>query len=230
MNDSLNYLLTKKNITSAIILGLIALSIPIGVYLVQQTQLFKPKAAGETIEISGSGVFDCIASGCKTTDPKVNITFHSPYGPYGAPGSGGNPTGTQAPTPSASPTPTTTSVPTSTPAPGLSASLSVSGNTYTTTATGVNLRKAWVYVANQAKDLKDPNSWTLIGVNNDCAGASTCTATGTWAYPNDNQRYYIVANAQTFNGMVYCSGNPVATISQNPRCGPNDRLEMPPQH
>ncbi|MFA5933361.1 MAG: hypothetical protein WCV81_03825 [Microgenomates group bacterium] len=234
MNDSIKSFLTRRNIIAAVVLILVVVAVPLSVYLVQQQQRLRSRAAGEAITFGGTGV-TCDTSGCRTTSPNVDIAFHSPFGPYGEPGSV-TPTATANPTTTTVPTASVTQVPTSAPIspspfPGLSASVSSGpNNTYTTTATGVNLRKAWVYVANQASNLTLASSWTQVAVNNDCGGASTCTASGTWVYPNDSQRYYIVANAQTLNGMVYCTGNPVATIPQNPRCGPNDLLTVPPQH
>jgi hypothetical protein len=125
---------------------------------------------------------------------------------------------------SAAPTPTTS------PSSTLSASISTTGNfQYIVNATGTNLRKVWIFAAKTTADLTQASSWTLVNVNNNCAGSSNCSVTGSWTYPWDGQSYYIVANAQDNNGH-YCSGNPVTTDPPNPRCGSNDILTVLPQH
>lgn len=52
MDDFLGYLKQKKNFLTVVILIIVALAIPLGVYLVQQQQIFKSSAAGESIQIA----------------------------------------------------------------------------------------------------------------------------------------------------------------------------------
>lgn len=80
-------LLTKKNVIALIILALLAVAIPLGVYLAQKTQIFKPRAvdgpAGSPAPgikfKTGNGV-SCDANGtnCTTTSNEVEIELTSP--------------------------------------------------------------------------------------------------------------------------------------------------------
>ncbi len=74
--------MSKKNI---VILGILIISLPVIIYLVQQTQIFKPKAVGEesTMTFFGTGVTD---NGSNATTDRQNIGVRLTWGS----GGGGN--------------------------------------------------------------------------------------------------------------------------------------------
>jgi hypothetical protein len=75
----------KKNVRNILITIVLILAIPVLIYLVQQTQIFKPKAAGEPILFTGPNVImrnntqklKLDASG----NASVGIVITSPLGP-----------------------------------------------------------------------------------------------------------------------------------------------------
>lgn len=73
-------LLTKKNIVTFLILAILMAGIPLGVKLVQEQQIFRPRAAAEPVKFSGVGV-TCTNTTCTTTSPTFDIDITSPAGP-----------------------------------------------------------------------------------------------------------------------------------------------------
>lgn len=80
-------LLTKRNIIALIIFALLLIAIPLGVYLAQKTQIFKPRATapGETspapeIKFRQNANVSCDAQGnnCTTTSNNVEIELTAP--------------------------------------------------------------------------------------------------------------------------------------------------------
>lgn len=69
--------------------GILFLSVPFAVKLVQQQQEFRSKASvGDVINFTGPGV-ECKGNECTTTEATVNIELRAPA-PTGSPGSGSN--------------------------------------------------------------------------------------------------------------------------------------------
>ena len=115
-------LLTKRNIIGLIIALTLLIAIPLGIYLAQQTQIFKPRAsetppAGPpTIKvIVGEGV-TCNGDTCTVKGDKVDLELTSPLGP---PQPSGAPVST-SPSPAASPiaSPATSPSPSASPGGG----------------------------------------------------------------------------------------------------------------
>lgn len=121
--------LTRKNIISGLVVGILLLIIPFAVKLVQEKQIFKSKASSNPIQFQYSGAKEdfkdsqtppvLFIDSNPTSAPKIDVKLN-PAHPFGA-GSGANrpsptiTTSTPAPTSSA-PTPTPI-ITTSTPAP-----------------------------------------------------------------------------------------------------------------
>lgn len=107
-------LLTKRNIIGLIIALVLLITIPLGIYLAQKTQIFKPRATEETpsasagIKVTGSGV-NCSGEGCTVTGDKVDLELTSPLGPP-----------QPSDTPSASSSPAASSLPSASPSPSAS--------------------------------------------------------------------------------------------------------------
>jgi predicted negative regulator of RcsB-dependent stress response len=78
MEENQNKLLTRKNIITILIIGIIILAIPVGVKLSQESQVFKSRAAADTITFSGTGVS---TDKTTTTTPNVTVELKSPLGP-----------------------------------------------------------------------------------------------------------------------------------------------------
>jgi hypothetical protein len=77
--NSHNSAFSKKNIITLLILVILALAIPLGVNLVQKTQVFLPGATGSEITFPNLKQNE---SGQYVTDsPTVNIKLFSPFGP-----------------------------------------------------------------------------------------------------------------------------------------------------
>lgn len=75
---------TKRNTIAIIIIAFLLVAVPLGVYLSQRTQVFKPRASGgttEPIKFSGSGVTRNSDGSYTTTSPTVEIELNSPFGP-----------------------------------------------------------------------------------------------------------------------------------------------------
>lgn len=84
----------RKNLTNIIIVVFLSLGVILGIYLVKQTQVFKPKAGGGQIEFFGDNIKDLPGGKGFTLDSKgeakVNLRLTSPLGPATpATGSGG---------------------------------------------------------------------------------------------------------------------------------------------
>lgn len=80
--ESENKLLTRKNIITFLLVGIMLLVIPVGVQLIQQQQTLKSKAASEaSINFSGEGVECDEAGNCTTTSDTIQIELNSPFGP-----------------------------------------------------------------------------------------------------------------------------------------------------
>jgi len=74
--------LSKRNIITFLIIGILLLAIPVGVKLVQEQQLLKSKATGTEIQFVPDDNVSCDSGGnCATTDPTVQIELRSPLGP-----------------------------------------------------------------------------------------------------------------------------------------------------
>ena len=79
--------LTKRNIIGLIIVLTLLIAIPLGIYLSQKTQIFKPRAS-ETppaggppaIKATGQGV-NCAGDFCTVTGDTVDLELTSPAGP-----------------------------------------------------------------------------------------------------------------------------------------------------
>lgn len=79
-------LLTKRNIIALIIFVILLVAIPLGVYLAQKTQIFKPRATvGEAspapeIKFRQNANVACDSSGnnCTTTSDTVEIELNAP--------------------------------------------------------------------------------------------------------------------------------------------------------
>lgn len=79
-------LLTKRNIIALIIFVLLLIAIPLGVYLAQKTQIFKPRATvGEAsptpeIKFRPNANVSCDANGtnCTTTSDTVEVELTAP--------------------------------------------------------------------------------------------------------------------------------------------------------
>lgn len=80
-------LLTKRNIIALIIFALLLIAIPLGVYLAQKTQIFKPRATGlggaspaPEIKFKQNANVNCDAQGnnCTTTSNNVEIELTAP--------------------------------------------------------------------------------------------------------------------------------------------------------
>lgn len=93
--------LTKRNIIGLIVVLTLLIAIPLGIYLAQKTQIFKPRATAPggspqpAIKVTGQGV-SCIGDTCNVTSDKVDLELTSPLGPPA-------PSASPSPTPSASP-------------------------------------------------------------------------------------------------------------------------------
>lgn len=104
MGPNTSGLLTKRNIIALIIAAVLLIAIPLGLYLAQQTQIFKPRAS-ETppagppaIKVTGTGV-TCTGDSCKATGDSVDLELTSPLGP---PQPSTAPISSPSPSPSAS--------------------------------------------------------------------------------------------------------------------------------
>lgn len=121
--------LTRRNIISGLVVGILLLIIPFGVKLVQEKQIFKSKASSSPIQFQYSGAREdfkdsqtppiLFINPNPTTAPKIDVKLNPPN-PFGAGSAANQPsptiiTNTPGPTSTAlTPTPT---VVTSTPAP-----------------------------------------------------------------------------------------------------------------
>lgn len=78
--DNLDNVLTKRNVIALLVLGVLALAIPIGVKLVQQQQQLRSKAVSQTPEIRfvGPNVSCDTAGNCTTTSTTVELELSSP--------------------------------------------------------------------------------------------------------------------------------------------------------
>lgn len=74
--------LTKRNIIGLIIALTLLIAIPLGIYLAQQTQIFKPRA-DETTPAGPPAikVVGCTSEPCTVTGDKVDLELTSPLGP-----------------------------------------------------------------------------------------------------------------------------------------------------
>lgn len=74
----------RKNVIGLVIVLLLVVAIPLGVYLAQRTQIFKPRANQATTEPikfkEGNGVSKDAAGNYTTTTPTVEIELTSPFG------------------------------------------------------------------------------------------------------------------------------------------------------
>lgn len=86
MEPTAKGLLTKKNIIGLIIALILLVAIPLGIYLAQKTQIFKPRALETTtsgppaIKVTGTGV-TCQGESCTVTGDTVDLELTSPLGP-----------------------------------------------------------------------------------------------------------------------------------------------------
>lgn len=75
----------KKNLIGLGIILFLLVAIPLGVYLAQTTQIFKPRASTGTAEPikfkEGGGVSKDASGNYTTTTPTVEIELTSPFGP-----------------------------------------------------------------------------------------------------------------------------------------------------
>lgn len=94
-------LLTKRNIIGLVIALTLLIAIPLGIYLAQQTQIFKPRAS-EVLPSSPPAikVTGCTNEPCTITGDKVDLELTSPLGP---PQPSIAPVSSPSPSPSASP-------------------------------------------------------------------------------------------------------------------------------
>lgn len=114
----------KKNI---IILAVLLLALPVGIFLITQQQIFKSRASGERIEFSGPNVET--REGRKVaTKPEVTLKLNTTLSQEAPPPPTPSPS---PPTPPAPPTPTNLSA--SCPVPGTTTQFSWSGNNNSTT-------------------------------------------------------------------------------------------------
>lgn len=74
--------LTKRNIIGLIIALTLLITIPLGIYLAQKTQIFKPRAS-ETLPaaLPAIKVTGCTGDPCTVTSDKVDLELNSPLGP-----------------------------------------------------------------------------------------------------------------------------------------------------
>ena len=81
---SSSFLSNKRNLIALGIVLLLLVAIPLGVYLAQKTQIFKPRAdtgTAEPIKFSGTGVTKNSDGSYTTTTPTVDLELTSPFGP-----------------------------------------------------------------------------------------------------------------------------------------------------
>lgn len=76
-----NKFLSKKNILALLALGVLVLSIPFAVNLLQQQQWLKSRAAQAEIKFTGPNVKVDDYGNYTTTDPVVQVELSSPFGP-----------------------------------------------------------------------------------------------------------------------------------------------------
>lgn len=94
MQDSINFLKNKRNLTSILILILMALSIPIALNLAQRSQILKSRADNPPILFSGNNVVsnpdkpdiprlkpDATPNGSSTAKYHVDIILTAPVSP-----------------------------------------------------------------------------------------------------------------------------------------------------
>lgn len=151
-----NKILSKKNITTFLIIGILVLVIPFTVKLVERQQTLKSRAAGENaITFVPGDNIECDASGnCTTTDSTVELELKSPIGPPG----------TIVPTPTTGPTNTPTptlppGVPTNTPTPTSSPRDCAVSWSLTPASPSANSTMTIVVTGNN-----DPQGWQNIGL------------------------------------------------------------------
>ena len=71
-------LLSRKNIIAILAVGILFLSVPFAVKLVQQQQELRSKASGgDVINFTGPGV-QCQGNECTTTEATINIELKAP--------------------------------------------------------------------------------------------------------------------------------------------------------
>ena len=79
------FLSNRRNVIALVIIVLLLVAIPLGVYLAQRTQIFKPRADTGTTESikfkEGNGVSKDAAGNYTTTTPTVELELTSPFGP-----------------------------------------------------------------------------------------------------------------------------------------------------
>lgn len=70
--------INKKNIIALLVIGILFLSVPFAVKLVQEQQELRSKASGgDVINFTGPGV-QCQGNECTTTEATVNIELKAP--------------------------------------------------------------------------------------------------------------------------------------------------------
>jgi len=76
-SDSPGGILTKKNIIMALGIGVLLLSIPFAVSMLQQRQELRSRASSDVIKFSGPGV-ECKGDECTTSSTTVQIELRAP--------------------------------------------------------------------------------------------------------------------------------------------------------
>lgn len=73
----------SRNLISAIVISVLLIALPILIYLVQQKQIFKPKADVMQIEFFGENTFTTISGSVGFTKidgtAKIGVRLNSPY-------------------------------------------------------------------------------------------------------------------------------------------------------
>lgn len=83
--DSEKKLLTKRNIITLLLIGIILLAVPAGVRLVEQQQKGKIFASEDPIKFTGNVTCDQDSNDCTTEDPNIQLELNSPLGQPEAP-------------------------------------------------------------------------------------------------------------------------------------------------
>lgn len=78
-NQPENNRLSKKNIVTFLVVGILFLSIPFAVKLVQQQQTIRSRAGSDPVTFSGPGV-KCTGDECTTTSSEIKVELLSPFG------------------------------------------------------------------------------------------------------------------------------------------------------